>query len=304
MSTGNAPTKTVSVVIPFFGRCDQLSSCLAALEQQTVPREDREIIVVDNGSGLDLKELQARHPDVHWMEERRPGSFAARNAAVKIATGEIIAFTDSDCLPTPTWLENGIHALKSGQATIVAGRVEYLAPESGELNIYEQFEEVFFLLNKQQFLVEKLNVAATANIFAFRSVFDRIGDFDMDLMQFADGDWTKRGVRMGEVLHYSHDALVHHPRRSTPLEIARKVQRSAGDRIAMRKKQSGAFSAGMIMDLVQWSFIDPRSFVAIAVYTRRNHGQRMNALKFGVRMSLAATREKFRVLFGGVAYRG
>ena len=109
---------------------------------------------------------------------------------------------------------------------------------------------------------------------------------------------------MGEVLHYSHDALVHHPRRSTPLEIARKVQRSAGDRIAMRKKQIGAFSAGMIMDLVQWSFIDPRSFVAIAVYTRRKHGQRMNALKFGVRMSLAATREKLRVLFGGDAYRG
>ena len=109
---------------------------------------------------------------------------------------------------------------------------------------------------------------------------------------------------MGEVLHYSHDALVHHPRRSTPLEIARKVQRSAGDRIAMRKKQSGAFSVGVIKDLAQWSFIDPRSFFAMAAYTRRFPGQRMPALMFGLRMSLAATREKLRVLFGGDAYRG
>lgn len=304
MSTGNDPRKSVSVVIPFFGRCDQLSSCLLALEQQTVPREAREIIVVDNGSDLDLTELKQRHPDVRWMEERRRGSFAARNAAVKIATGEIIAFTDSDCLPAPTWLEKGIHALKTGNATIVAGRVDYLDPDSRELNIYEQFEEVFFLLNKQQFLVEKLNVAATANIFAFRTVFDRIGDFDMDLMQFADGDWTKRGVRMGEVLRYSHDALVHHPRRSTPLEISRKVQRSAGDRIAMRKKHAGSLSIGVLKDLVQWSFIDPRSFFAMAIYTRRFPGQRLKALGFAVRMSLAATREKFRVLFGGDAYRG
>ena len=295
--------KLVSVVIPFFGSVDQLASCLLALERQTLPPESSEIIVVDNGSDRDLSGLQARHPSVRWIEERRHGSFAARNTGIKIATGEIIAFTDSDCLPTPSWLEKGILALKKDGATIVAGKVDYLNPESRELNMYEQFEEVFFFLNKQKFLVEKLNVAATANIFAFRSVFDHIGDFDTKLMHFADGDWTQRGVRAGEVLQYADDALVRHPRRSTFVEISRKVKRSAGDRMALARK-NGRFSRVVLLDFVRWSFIDPRAHVALFRYSRLVRTQRIKVLCFGIWMSLTSTGEKFRVLTGGAAFRG
>ena len=295
--------KRVSVVIPFFGSVDQLATCLVALEQQTLPMESRETIVVDNGSGRDLGPLQNRHQKVRWVEERVPGSFAARNTGVKIATGDIIAFTDADCIPAPTWLENGVRVLESGKATMLAGRVDYLEPESRKLNRYEHFEEVFFFLNKQKFLVEKLNVSATANLFACRGVFDRIGDFDTGLMHFADGDWTQRGVRGGEVLGYADDALVRHPRRCTPEEISGKVRRSAGDRMNLARKNS-RFGVGVLLDFVRWSFIDPRAHLALLHYTRRVGSEPMKVLGFGIRMSLTSSREKFRVLFGGPAFRG
>lgn len=295
--------KLVSVVIPFFGSTDQLAVCLEALERQTLSPELHEVIVVDNGSNTDLTGAQKRFPGVRWSYEAKCGSFAARNTGIGIATGEIIAFTDSDCVPEPTWLENGTNALKSGKATMLAGRVDYFGPYSRELNMYEHFEEVFFYLNKQKFLVDKLNVAATANIFAFRAVFDRIGLFDTNLMHYADGEWTQRGVRKGEILGYVDDALVKHPRRTTFIEISRKVKRSAGDRMSLARTKS-RFSVRLLGDLVQWSFLDPRTLVAMFRFARRLRGQRFKVIGFGLWMSIISTSEKLRVLCGGAAYRG
>ena len=72
----------------------------------------------------------------------------------------------------------------------------------------------------------------------------------------------------------------------------------------MRKKQDGLLSLGVLKDLVQWSFIDPRSWFAMLIYTRRFPAQRVKALLFGVRMSVMSTQEKVRVLLGGQAFRG
>jgi glycosyltransferase involved in cell wall biosynthesis len=295
--------KKVSVIIPFFGQPDQLLACLTALAGQTLPPEQIEIIVVDNGSPHNLSLLTKSFRCVRCLREERPGSFAARNCGIEASTGEIIAFTDSDCLPSPTWLYEGTKSLEKDLATIVGGKIEYLDPPGRTLNTFERFEEAFFLLNKQKYLVESLSVSATANTFALKDVFRRVGLFDPNLMNFADGDWTQRAVRAGEVLRYSELAVVRHPRRSTYREVRRKTKRIAGDRIVLLEK-AGANRRKILQEIFRLSPLDPRVHLAIFRFRNMSLIERAKMWFFGAGLSFAATKEKLRVTFGGTAFRG
>jgi len=95
----------ISIVIPVYNSKNFISDCLRALEQQTIPRDQYEIIVVDDGSIDNTVEVVKSFESVRCISITHGGPAAARNAGVREAIGEIIAFTDSDCVPTPYWLE-------------------------------------------------------------------------------------------------------------------------------------------------------------------------------------------------------
>ena len=114
----------ISVIIPVHNGAHSLGACLGALESQTLARGDEfEVIVVDNGSTDELADTRRLFPGVRWLEEAAPGSYAARNRGLRQAAGEIIAFTDADCLPDAAWLRQGVAALAAGPATVVGGEV-------------------------------------------------------------------------------------------------------------------------------------------------------------------------------------
>lgn len=288
----------VTIIVPFFGSTDELTRCLVSLDRQSIPESAREIIVVDNGSGVDLSPLKLRFPAVRWLAEAQPGSYAARNTGIRHASAPVIAFTDSDCVPASTWLAAGLDAMKKRGAPLLAGRVRYMEPPTGRLNMYESFEEHFFLLHRQEYLVARLNVSATANLFVLREVFEEVGFFATDLMHYGDGEWTKRAVAGGKSLIYDGSALVHHPRRSSFEEIRKKVRRVSGDTIMLvRREQKGVITlAGAIL---RHSIIDPRAHVRLVLYAFSASRFVVWPYIFGVRMSLTATIEKTKVLFGG-----
>ena len=93
-----------SVIIPAYNAEHTLARTLKALHHQTVPREEYEIIVVDDGSTDRTGEIaQALADRVLFQENQGPA--AARNAGVRAARGDIVLFTDADCEPLPDWLE-------------------------------------------------------------------------------------------------------------------------------------------------------------------------------------------------------
>jgi O-antigen biosynthesis protein len=93
----------VSVIIPTYNRSDTLQKCLAAVQTQTY--SDYEIIVVDDGSTDGTANMiAAEFPNVHYLYQANRGPAAARNQGIAAATGDIIAFTDDDCLPPSDWL--------------------------------------------------------------------------------------------------------------------------------------------------------------------------------------------------------
>jgi len=100
-----------SVVIPTHNRRATLRQCLNALLAQTHPAH--EVIVVDDGSSDGTAEMMARDfPTVRYLWQQNAGPASARNHGIYEATGDIIAFTDDDCLPPADWLErlaDGFH---------------------------------------------------------------------------------------------------------------------------------------------------------------------------------------------------
>ena len=149
----------VSVVVPVRDRRDLLGVLLDALDAQTF--RDFEVVVVDDGStdgSGDLAEARGA------MVVRRAGggAVAARAAGVAVARGTILAFTDSDCVPAPTWLEAGVRAIDGG-ADVVQGHTRPTRKRG--------------ILERSLF-VDDDGLYETCNVFYRRSAFDAAGGFD------------------------------------------------------------------------------------------------------------------------------
>jgi glycosyltransferase involved in cell wall biosynthesis len=201
----------VSVIIPFRNGAAELPALVAALTQQTLPPAEFEVLLVDDAStdgGAD------------WLRDRlRPGwqllshavsrgSYAARNTGLKHASAENLAFTDVDCRPTADWLEQGVAALAASPR--VAGRIHF--EHSRSPSVVELVDMGRFF-RQHQYVNE--GFAATANLFARRSVFDTVGGFDEALRWGGDYEIGRRCLRAGIPIVYSERVVVnHHPRAS------------------------------------------------------------------------------------------
>jgi len=206
----------VSVIIPVRndpGGIRQVLDCLAA---QTVPKSLFEVIIGDDGSSPDCLPRVAADKRVRVVSGPPRTSYAARNMAVAASRGNILAFCDADCLPTPTWLEEGLAALEG--ADVVAGEVRFLAPAK---------PTIWSLLTMDMFLDQRQNVrlsrGVTANLLVRRQDFDEFGGFDQSLPSGGDYDFVGRMVRRHARLRYSPLAMVHHPTMDSARGFLRKV---------------------------------------------------------------------------------
>jgi glycosyltransferase involved in cell wall biosynthesis len=96
----------VSVIVPVYNVEDYLAECLDSLLNQTMPREDMEIIVVNDGSTDSsyeiAKKYAAEYPCIKLFSKDNEGLSATRNYGIKRATGKYLMFIDSDDSFTPT----------------------------------------------------------------------------------------------------------------------------------------------------------------------------------------------------------
>lgn len=212
----------VSVVIPVKDDADRLARCLDALEAQTFGRRV-EILVVDNGSSDHVEEAVAGRAAVRLLREARPSSYAARNRGVAEATGEVLAFTDSDCLPAPDWLERGYASVVGDGDVFVAGRVGVFARDDAAPTAVELYELVHGF--PQRRYVERSSFGVTANLLVRRDVFRRVGEFSADLISSGDLEWGQRARDAGVRGVYADDVCVAHPARAELRDIAHKYRR-------------------------------------------------------------------------------
>ncbi|MBW4444373.1 MAG: glycosyltransferase family 2 protein [Plectolyngbya sp. WJT66-NPBG17] len=209
----------VSVIIPTFNQRGSLLRCLDSLHHQTL--QPTEIIVVDNKSTENIYSLCEQFPKVRYCQESKQGSYAARNKGISIATGEILAFIDSDCLPSSEWLQQGVNALRT--ADLVAGHIEFCFRSSRPTPV--EYADMLSYLRQQDYAQE--GYAATGNAFTRREWFDKVGRFRDDLLSLGDREWGQRLTAAGGRVVYCPDAIVFHPARSSMQSLLKKVRLQA-----------------------------------------------------------------------------
>lgn len=233
------PRPLVSVIVPV--RDDpRLMECLAALRRQSYPRDLMEVVVADNGS--DPPVMQTLDPDgwVRCVEEPSGGSYAARNAAVLVSRGSVLAFTDSDCLPSPTWLEEAVGSLASG-ADVVAGHVTVYAHDDRRPHPVEAYELARGF--PQEVYVSRGGASVTANMCTTRAAFDVAGPFRAELYSGADIEWSQRACSLGMRTVYCRTAVVRHPARDSYASLGHKVQRVITGRYERDRMDGGPQAA-------------------------------------------------------------
>jgi glycosyltransferase involved in cell wall biosynthesis len=199
---GDGTETAVSVVIPALNAAGTIGATLAAIARQDLA-EDYEVIVVDDESSDETAEIAARAPVVTAViQQDRQGAAAARNRGAAAATGGVLAFTDSDCMPEPSWLAAGLRAIAT--ADLVQGAV---APPPG--TTLQPFDRSLWVSGET-------GLWESANLFVRRELFDRIGGFEAWLdhgggRPFAEDTWFGwRARRAGARTRFSDDAVVHH----------------------------------------------------------------------------------------------
>lgn len=212
----------VSVVIPVYNDHERLLHCLEALERQTYPREDYEIIVVDNNSSEKIRPHDINRYEHAKLEfEKQRGAYAARNRGIKVSKGDIIAFTDSDCRPAQDWIEKGVDNISAVPGIgFLGGKIKVVPADKNNPSSVELWECMFAF--PQNRLVEERHFAATANMFTFRTVLEKEGCFRQEMLSGGDMEWGNRIYSRGYEISYSDDVVVIHPARRTLRELINK----------------------------------------------------------------------------------
>lgn len=211
----------VSVIAPAHDNAEEVERFLAALAAQTAPAGLFEVIVADDHSSDSTAEVVERHPIARLVRlTERGGSYVARNAGLAVARGELLAFVDSDCVPDPDWVLNGIAALERTAADIVAGHL--LVPIGDRPTLGTLFEAGRYY---DQSRYASNGYSATGNLWTRRSVIDRFGPFNDRLTTGGDKEFGVRVSSSGGTVAYAADVVVRHDPRHGLRDVSRKEYR-------------------------------------------------------------------------------
>lgn len=213
---------TVSVIVPAYNAEKNIATLIESLLDLDYPKELLEIIIVDNNSNDRTKEIVKRYP-VKLSEKNIQSSYAARNLGIKNANGNILAFTDADCIVDPQWIKNAVTCLSRKNADLLAGNVTF--KRTSNLNIFEIYDSHMYL---QQEYNTSVGASTTANLIVKRNVFNSLGLFPI-VQSGGDTAWTKETTTKGFKLVYCRTAKVFHPARKSLKETIKKEIRLCGN---------------------------------------------------------------------------
>jgi glycosyltransferase involved in cell wall biosynthesis len=194
----------VSVIIPAFYSAETLPRCLAGLRQQRF--RDFEVILINSSPEAATSDL-ARHsfPEVRFEQSPvRLLPHAARNAGVRVASGEILVFTDPDCYMRPDALEQLVAAQDSGRL-LVGGAIENACGGWWELGVHLA-KFAWWLPGSRAATRPDLPTAIAAYS---RSIWNEIGPFD-DETWCGDSMFVQRFIRRSGVAWFEPTAIVDH----------------------------------------------------------------------------------------------
>jgi hypothetical protein len=171
------PAPLVSVVIPCFNQAHFLAQAIESVLAQSYA--EVEIVVVDDGSGDNTREVAARYPGVLCVSQPNRGVAAARNAGLAAGAAELLVFLDADDRLLPEAIEIGVEQLaRDDVAAFVAGACRNVDAAAGPLPSATQP-----LVDRDHYvaLLESCFIWSGSSVMYRRRVLEEAGGFDQRL---------------------------------------------------------------------------------------------------------------------------
>jgi glycosyltransferase involved in cell wall biosynthesis len=199
----------ISVVVPMLNAGRTLAACLDALVAQGHPASEHEVLLVDNGSTDDSTDIARRYDGVTLSSEPTPGAYSARNHGLRAARGDVIAFTDPDCVPDRSWLGAIAAAMRDPGLELLCGR-RLPARRTRLLTSiadYENAKDAYVLGGDD----EELYYGYSSNMAVRRRLFDTLGPF-LERPRGADTLFVRKAARERScaAIRYAPDVVVTH----------------------------------------------------------------------------------------------
>jgi glycosyltransferase involved in cell wall biosynthesis len=205
MSVKGKGLPKVSVIVPCFNAEKTAAECLEACLQQDY--SNLEIIFVDDGSKDSTPAILSAYDGITVLTQENRGPAAARNLGWRASSGQIVCFTDSDCVPNPHWVSGIVEHYADPGVGGVGGGYDIANSESWLARcIQEEARQIHLRMPRH------VNFLGSFNASYRRSVLDQTDGFDEGFRRASgeDNDLSYRVTRSGYTLLFDPENCVAH----------------------------------------------------------------------------------------------
>jgi len=203
-----------SVIIPTRGRPKSLAACLESLSDLDYPRDQFEVIVVDDGSEMPPREVVesfADRLDVVLLTQPHGGPASARNTGAARAKGEFLAFTDDDCTVAKDWLQALASRFAETNDVAIGGRTINALPGDPYATASQLIVDVVYAFYNAD--PDRARFVASNNLAVAKDHFIAVAGFDSSFsLASEDRDLCDRWLSQGYRITYAPEVVVHHSR--------------------------------------------------------------------------------------------
>jgi mycofactocin system glycosyltransferase len=212
-----------TVVVPARNRPSETRACAESLLALDYPPDLLEVIVVDDASAPPLSEVLFDLPVRVMRRETNVGQSAARNLAMGAARGEVLAFTDNDCVADAGWLKSLVARLCEPGVDAVGGRV-VSPPPAGTVAAFEAARSPLDMgvVGCAVGLREPVAYLPSCNLATDREALRRLGGFDEGMTLGEDADLVWRALRACYGVRYEPAAKILHRHRTRLVALLRR----------------------------------------------------------------------------------
>lgn len=256
----NCPTNpAVTVVVPVRNGEETIESLLESLNNLNYESDKVEVIVVDGNSTDKTREIVKNYP-VKLFIENKKGLNVARNIGIKKSKGEIVAFTDSDCIVPPNWITKIVENFKDPQVSCVGGSAKALNSDFVSQYADNSIVRLMPFFRKREEL-DKVRPffrhPAGCNMAYRRKVAEEIGYFDENIQYgFDEVEFADRVCKAGYKMVLDPNVMVWHKHRSTLGEFLKQnFQYGRGSGLVLKRNR--------LKDAVsKWAFLGLIGFIS------------------------------------------
>ena len=217
---------SISIIIPVYNDSSGLKDTLDCLVTQVFPKDQYEIIVVDNGSTDNTSEIGNKYAGQFdgtirfILENKVQGSYAARNKGIEAARGELLIFLDANITLDSDYIEKVNNRFSNLNVDYLGCNVKMIIKRRSISSTYN-FIHGFNIENS----IRNENYTPTSNLVIRREVINELGYFDSRLEGGGDFEFGERVHSARFKLDYAEDIILYHPTRPKYKLLIEKAKR-------------------------------------------------------------------------------